>query len=60
MSRAQTISESMHVTEISFKIYFLITIPKITNMKLRKGTLYPQKLAIISPTSGGRSVGIVR
>jgi hypothetical protein len=23
------------------------------------GTLYPQKLAIISPTSGGRSVGIV-
>jgi hypothetical protein len=25
-----------------------------------RGTLYPQKLAIISPTSGGRSVGIVR
>jgi hypothetical protein len=24
------------------------------------GTLYPQKLAITSPTSGGRSVGIVR
>jgi hypothetical protein len=23
-------------------------------------TLYPQKLAITSPTSGGRSVGIVR
>jgi hypothetical protein len=23
-------------------------------------TLYPQKLALISPTSGGRSVGIVR
>jgi hypothetical protein len=25
-----------------------------------RGTLYPHKLAIISPTSGGRSVGIVR
>jgi hypothetical protein len=25
-----------------------------------RGTLYQQKLAIISPTSGGRSVGIVR
>jgi hypothetical protein len=25
-----------------------------------RGTLYPQKLAISSPTSGGRSVGIVR
>jgi hypothetical protein len=24
------------------------------------GTLYPQKLAITSPTSGGHSVGIVR
>jgi hypothetical protein len=25
-----------------------------------RGTLYPQKLALISLTSGGRSVGIVR
>jgi hypothetical protein len=25
-----------------------------------RGTLYPQKLALTSPTSGGRSVGIVR
>jgi hypothetical protein len=25
-----------------------------------RGTLYPQKLSITSPTSGGRSVGIVR
>jgi hypothetical protein len=25
-----------------------------------RGTLYQQKLAITSPTSGGRSVGIVR
>jgi hypothetical protein len=25
-----------------------------------RGTLYPQKLALISPTSGGRSVDIVR
>jgi hypothetical protein len=25
-----------------------------------RGTLYPQKLAIASPTSGGRSIGIVR
>jgi hypothetical protein len=24
------------------------------------GTLYPQKLALTSPTSGGRSIGIVR
>jgi hypothetical protein len=24
-----------------------------------RGTLYPQKLALTSPTSGGRSVGIV-
>jgi hypothetical protein len=27
---------------------------------LPRGTLHPQKLAITSPTSGGRSVGIVR
>jgi hypothetical protein len=27
---------------------------------LRDGTLYPQMLAVTSPTSGGRSVGIVR
>jgi hypothetical protein len=26
----------------------------------QRGTLYPQKLALTSPTSGGRSVGIVR
>jgi hypothetical protein len=25
-----------------------------------RGTLYPQKLALTSPTIGGRSVGIVR
>jgi hypothetical protein len=25
-----------------------------------RGTLYPQKLAVTSPTSGGHSVGIVR
>jgi hypothetical protein len=25
-----------------------------------RGTIYPQKLALSSPTSGGRSVGIVR
>jgi hypothetical protein len=28
--------------------------------RLPRGTLYPQKLAISSLTSGGRSVGIVR
>jgi hypothetical protein len=28
--------------------------------RLPRDTLYPQKLAITSPTSGGRSVGIVR
>jgi hypothetical protein len=27
---------------------------------LPRGTLYPQKLALTSPTSGGRSVGRVR
>jgi hypothetical protein len=26
----------------------------------QRGTLYPQKLTITSPTSGGRSIGIVR
>jgi hypothetical protein len=25
-----------------------------------RGTLHPQKLALISPTSGGRSIGMVR
>jgi hypothetical protein len=29
-------------------------------VKMYIGTLYPQKLALTSPTSGGRSVGIVR
>jgi hypothetical protein len=28
--------------------------------RLTRGTLYPQKLALTSPTSGGSSVGIVR
>jgi hypothetical protein len=28
--------------------------------RLQRGTLYPEKLALISLTSGGRSVGIVR
>jgi hypothetical protein len=28
--------------------------------RLPRGTLYPQKLALTSLTSGGRSVGIVR
>jgi hypothetical protein len=28
--------------------------------RLPRGTLYPHKLAIASPTSGGRSIGIVR
>jgi hypothetical protein len=29
-------------------------------LRLPHDTLYPQKLALTSPTSGGRSVGIVR
>jgi hypothetical protein len=29
-------------------------------LRCPRGTLYPQKLAITSPTSGGRSVDIVR
>jgi hypothetical protein len=28
--------------------------------QVKRDTLYPQKLALTSPTSGGRSVGIVR
>jgi hypothetical protein len=28
--------------------------------RLPRGTLYPQKLALTSPRSGGRSIGIVR
>jgi hypothetical protein len=31
----------------------------VTTYILPRGTLYPQKLAITSPTSGGRLVGIV-
>jgi hypothetical protein len=33
----------------------------IINMMLtaKRGTLYPQKMAVTSPTSSGRSVGIV-
>jgi hypothetical protein len=30
------------------------------SVTLPRGTLYPQKLVVISPTNGGRSVGIVR
>jgi hypothetical protein len=30
------------------------------SLRWSRDTLYPQKLALISPTSGGRSVGIVR
>jgi hypothetical protein len=33
---------------------------KCSGSRWPHGTLYPQKLAITSPTSGGRSVGIVR
>jgi hypothetical protein len=29
-------------------------------LRLPRDTLYPQKLALTSPTSGGRAVGIVR
>jgi hypothetical protein len=29
-------------------------------LRLQRGTLYPQKMALTSPTSGGRSVIIVR
>jgi hypothetical protein len=32
----------------------------MTELFYKTGTLYPQKLALTSPTSGGRSVGIVR
>jgi hypothetical protein len=30
------------------------------SLRWPRNTLYPQKLALTSPTSGGRSVGIVR
>jgi hypothetical protein len=34
--------------------------PRIRPSRWPRGTLYPQKLAVTSPTSGGRSVGVVR
>jgi hypothetical protein len=34
--------------------------PRLTAVGIRCDTLYPQKLALSSPTSGGRSVDIVR
>jgi hypothetical protein len=33
---------------------------RLNNLRWPRGILYPQKLALTSPTSGGRSVGIVR
>jgi hypothetical protein len=33
---------------------------KSKNNALTRGTLYLQKLALTSPTNGGRSVGVVR
>jgi hypothetical protein len=47
---------------------FVVTLPpgskpfavQLNNNNNNNTTLYPQKLAITSPTSGGRSVGIVR
>jgi hypothetical protein len=29
-------------------------------LRLQRDTLYPQKFSLTSPTSGGRSVGLVR
>jgi hypothetical protein len=42
---------------LKFDCSVLIIVPCISVLR---GTLYPQKLALSSPTSGGRSVGIVR
>jgi hypothetical protein len=33
--------------------------PSVAPLRWPRDTLYPQKLALTSPTSGGRSVGIV-
>jgi hypothetical protein len=43
-------SQNCHITEISSKLC------EVVIMQI----LYPQKLALTSPTTGGRSVGIVR
>jgi hypothetical protein len=40
-----------------------VAAPRLTAVGIRcasRNTLYPQKLALTSPTSGGRLVGIVR
>jgi hypothetical protein len=69
--RTETMSGSMTVVHSVSKcyIYIYIYIMKCylynsnklnTNIYITRGTLYPQKLTITSPTSGGRSVGIVR
>jgi hypothetical protein len=33
---------------------------RVNSLRWSRNTLYPQRLALTSPTSGGRSVGIVR
>jgi hypothetical protein len=56
---------TLHIT--GYLVFVLVTtkwvmmFPIIANyLRWSHGTLYPQKLAHTSPTSGGRSVGIVR
>jgi hypothetical protein len=38
---------------------FKYVLLNISGLEIRESPLYPQKLALTSPTSGGRSVGIV-
>jgi hypothetical protein len=53
------------IMSIIYRIYTTGSVQKSENMAVGmsrwpRGTLYPQKLALTSPTSGGRSAGIVR
>jgi hypothetical protein len=50
---------SSAVRQFKFSKYRTIILPEVL-YDCETGTLYPRKLVVMSPTSGGRSVGIVR
>jgi hypothetical protein len=49
-----------YTTETQENALFSVAFIFAILVSLPRGTLYQQKLALTSPTSGGRSVGIVR
>jgi hypothetical protein len=51
---------AQHVNKQTIALLFLPLKNGIIIIIVSYGTFYPQKLALTSPTSGGRSVGIVR